>query len=141
MITLTRMIYRSRATSPEVMDLLALSEILGVSRRNNPRRSLTGMLLARDGWFVQALEGQAAHIDLLMRDLERDTRHRDIEVLSSEPATERVFGDWSMAQARITPAVRERLVGVSLEAVSADEALSLMQACEPLGTKAVAAEA
>lgn len=141
MITLTRMIYRSRATSPEVMDLLTLSEILGVSRRNNPQRSLTGMLLARDGWFVQVLEGQAAHINLLMGDLERDARHMDIEVLSSEPATERLFGDWSMAQARITPAVRERLVGVSLETLSADEALSLMQACEPLGTQAEAAEA
>lgn len=133
MISLTRMVYRSQASSPDVMDLLSLSEILGASRRNNPQRALTGLLLAHEGWFLQVLEGQPAYLDLLMRDLALDTRHRDIEILSSAPVTDRLFGDWSMAQARITPAVRARLGDVAFEALSADAALDLLLACKPLG--------
>ncbi|MEL6406516.1 MAG: BLUF domain-containing protein, partial [Chloroflexota bacterium] len=42
-----------------------LVEILDTARENNQRLNVTGMLLYRDGFFIQALEGEQAVIEPL----------------------------------------------------------------------------
>lgn len=72
-------------------------EILRTSQRNNERRAITGMLLYKDGNFLQVLEGRDAEVTDLVERVERDARHRGLIVLTKKRIQERQFPNWSMA--------------------------------------------
>lgn len=103
------MVYCSRATVP-TSSLLVISDILAVSQRNNARDNLTGALAICDDLFLQVIEGPSSAIDGLLRRLNVDSRHRNIEILIREPAQIRLFCTWSMASSRITPELGPELV-------------------------------
>ena len=105
---LERLVYCSRARV-DTASLQTISELLGVSQRNNARDGLTGALAINDGWFLQVIEGPAPAIDALLRRLGTDPRHADLEVLSRRPVSGRLFPDWSMVAARVTPDVGPQL--------------------------------
>ncbi|WP_235526774.1 BLUF domain-containing protein [Plantibacter sp. Leaf314] len=88
------LVYASTATQPfSDEDLTAL---LATSRENNARSGLTGMLVHRDGRFLQVLEGPEAAVRGLMDTLSADPRHTGIRVMFEEPIRERQFADWTM---------------------------------------------
>lgn len=105
---LERLVYCSRARI-DTASLQSISEILGVSQRNNARDGLSGALAINEGWFLQVLEGRAPAIDNLLRRLADDPRHTDVEILSRRPVSGRLFRDWSMIAARITPDIGPQL--------------------------------
>jgi hypothetical protein len=105
---LERLVYCSRARV-DTASLQAISEVLGVSQRNNARDGLTGALAINDGWFLQVIEGPPHAIDGLLRRLTADPRHTDIEILSRRSVKGRLFPDWSMVAARITPDIGPQL--------------------------------
>jgi hypothetical protein len=74
-----------------------IAEILAQARRNNQRSGLTGMLLYRDGNFLQVLEGTEGSVKAAMQRIERDDRHRGILVMKQGAITERRFSQWQMA--------------------------------------------
>jgi len=112
--SIDRLVYRSTAAgSTESLTLLA--ELLGEAQRNNARDGLTGALAAHDGQFLQVLEGTPAALDNLQRRLKQDRRHRDIVVLGRMRAEGRAFEGWSMASARITPALKPELDALMAE--------------------------
>jgi hypothetical protein len=74
-----------------------LTKLLEVSRENNKKRGITGMLLYRGGDFMQVIEGPAASIERLLTALSRDTRHTGMIVLKKMVITERQFSGWQMA--------------------------------------------
>jgi hypothetical protein len=47
----------------ELMSDEDLKAILEVARRKNAERNITGMLLYRSGYFIQALEGEEADVE------------------------------------------------------------------------------
>jgi hypothetical protein len=104
MARLHRVLYASTATGT-TDSLLGVATILGESQRNNAQRDLTGALAAHRGRFIQVIEGPKDAVDALLERLERDPRHRNIRVLDRAPVERRSFEDWSMASARVTPAV------------------------------------
>ena len=77
-------------------------EILRKSRTNNEKRNITGMLLYKDGNFLQVLEGPDEEIAQLMQTIETDGRHRGLIVLTKRPIEERLFPNWSMAYKDLT---------------------------------------
>lgn len=112
---LERLIYESTATG----SLANLAVILAESQRNNAPRGLTGALAAHRDRYIQVVEGQPEVLDGLLRRLENDPRHRDIRLMHREPVEERMFADWSMASARVTPELAR-----SLDALMAEPAPS-----------------
>lgn len=74
-----------------------LKTILECARVRNARREVTGMLLFRDGVFIQLLEGSDVEVNLVFESIRRDPRHQRVTVLVDEPITERAFASWSMA--------------------------------------------
>ena len=74
-----------------------LVALLRTSRRNNERGGISGMLLYKDGDFMQTLEGPEDAVSNTIAVIGRDVRHRGIIRLIRRPLTERSFGDWSMA--------------------------------------------
>jgi hypothetical protein len=93
--SLAFLIYSSFATNRlSQRDLL---ELLKHARARNEVHGLTGMLLYRDGIYLQFLEGRRSDIDELLSRLKKDLRHQDIRVLQEGSLSERIFPDWSMA--------------------------------------------
>ena len=100
--TLQRLVYESSATG-STGSLLNLAAILSEAQRNNDRDGLTGALAAHRERYIQVLEGPAQALDALLARLATDPRHRDIVILDRAPVQTRLFGQWSMASARISP--------------------------------------
>jgi hypothetical protein len=88
------LIYVSSAIEPfseaDLVDLLARS------RRNNTLLDVTGMLLYKDGNFMQVLEGEQQTVQALYRKIEKDPRHARISRLLGGFTPRREFADWSM---------------------------------------------
>lgn len=74
----------------------ALVELLRVSRANNARRDITGLLLYQGGNFIQVLEGPAGAVEDVHARIAHDPRHRQMITLLKGPVERREFGDWSM---------------------------------------------
>lgn len=91
MLSLT---YSSVATSTlEPADLTAL---LTQSRASNEHTGITGMLLFRNGYFLQVLEGPDAQVRQKMRTIRDDPRHTKVTVLLEEVIQDREFPEWTM---------------------------------------------
>ena len=73
-----------------------LQSLLAVARETNARLGISGMLLYRDGYFIQALEGEEAAVDKLFDKISHDPRHKSVLVVTKTPIQERSFEQWSM---------------------------------------------
>lgn len=91
---LISLVYTSTASQP--FRETALEELLSVCRARNAERDITGMLLYRDGRFIQVLEGDEHTVTRLVEAIGRDARHHDLRVLMTERIAQRRFGDWTM---------------------------------------------
>jgi len=74
-----------------------LRALLAKSRLNNDRAGITGLLLYKDGNFMQVLEGDRAAVLATKAKIAADPRHRGVLVLLEEDSAQRHFGNWSMA--------------------------------------------
>ena len=74
-----------------------LGDILRVSRANNRRDRITGLLHYDGRRFLQALEGPAALVEAAYARIRVDPRHFAPVVLSQRPIDAREFGNWDMA--------------------------------------------
>ena len=95
---LVRLLYVSRAvdTSPA-----AIEAILTQSRQHNPATGITGVLCYGGGIFLQAIEGGRSTVSELYGHIQRDVRHKDVELLAFEEITERRFGGWTMGHVNL----------------------------------------
>jgi hypothetical protein len=96
-----RLVYVSSAAEPFSQN--ELLELLTKARAKNQRLDVTGMLLYKDGNFMQVLEGEETVVRELFACIERDPRHVGTIVLLEEivpeqdgNSPERIFPDWSM---------------------------------------------
>ena len=87
-------VYSSIASVP--FDEVELAILLATSRMNNEAQDVTGVLLHRDGHFMQALEGPVGAVRAVLRRIAADERHHDVWTLDEEYLTARRFGSWSM---------------------------------------------
>jgi Sensors of blue-light using FAD len=91
---LHHLVYVSAATRPFTKPELV--ELLAKAREKNTRLGLTGMLLYKDGDFLQVLEGEEAAVRALFGTIGQDPRHGRVMTLIDAPIAERQFRDWSM---------------------------------------------
>ncbi|WP_046243805.1 BLUF domain-containing protein, partial [Hymenobacter terrenus] len=75
----------------------ALQDLLAKARVYNIAHQVSGMLLYRDGQFVQVLEGEEDVLRELYTKIQRDPRHTNVVTLVDEPLPQRKFSAWSMA--------------------------------------------
>lgn len=69
------------------------------SRSNNRKNGLVGVLYFGDGSFFECLEGKEEAINTLFAKLEKDTRHKDLKLLSRKYTSSVSFPDWAMKYA------------------------------------------
>jgi hypothetical protein len=86
-------------------DLVALLE---QSREKNARLGITGMLLYKDGNFMQVLEGPDDVVRQLVKTIYADDRHHGVIQLLEWQIEQRQFPDWTMGFKDLNdPALRE----------------------------------
>ena len=105
------LVYVSSATTlPSPADLV---DLLKQSRETNLKLGITGMLLYKDGSFMQVLEGEENAVRSLYNKIERDPRHRNLIILTQGALLKRQFQDWSMGFCNLNSEVAESLPGYS----------------------------
>ena len=84
-----RLTYTSKLTAPLSED--DVEEIGRISKRNNQKQGITGVLIYFSGFFFQIIEGDEVRIDRLYEKIGQDRRHTDILCLKAEfPVEERL---------------------------------------------------
>lgn len=100
---LVQIIYISRSTFENTDTVNKIEpnvvRILAKSRINNRKHGLVGVLYFGDGVFMQCLEGDEAAINTLFAKIERDPRHKDVQLISKQYIARLSFPDWAMKYA------------------------------------------
>ncbi|MEL7480581.1 MAG: BLUF domain-containing protein [Pseudomonadota bacterium] len=89
-----RLIYTSSART--LLNDGTLRQILDAAHRNNERDGISGLLIYHEGCFLQLIEGERQAVETCFRRIKQDPRHTGCIVLSEEPVSSRMFGDWRM---------------------------------------------
>lgn len=105
------LVYLSSAT--HLFSKQELLDLLQKARSNNHQLNVSGMLLYKDGNFIQVLEGEAAQVRPLFETINRDPRHSGVIVLLDEEISERQFPDWSMGFRDLSDKAVQSLPGFS----------------------------
>lgn len=71
--------------------------ILKTARLRNEADQITGFLVARDGYFLQLLEGDEEKVRACFQRIERDMRHTEVIVHAEVRSEQRLMPAWSMA--------------------------------------------
>ena len=88
------LVYSSTAVAP-----FSASELLAgltLYRAKNLRLGITGLLIYRQGEFMQALEGEEATVRALFATIRDDPRHQHVHLLVGLKVPKRYFPRWSM---------------------------------------------
>lgn len=92
--------YTSHASRP--MSRACLAVLRRESAELNAQNDMTGLLFYAEGnpgqrsVFLQHIEGPKEAVQATFERIQRDGRHRDVEVLSEGFSKYRLFPDWSM---------------------------------------------
>lgn len=89
--------YVSLAEMP--LEARVLSDILNVSKRNNARDGITGVLMYHDRIFFQILEGEKYVVDNCYDRIANDRRHSNLSVIMDSAIESLTFPDWVMGYA------------------------------------------
>jgi len=95
MSSLFQLVYASTATHPFTME--ELRELLKDSHHRNAKVGITGLLLYKDGNFMQVLEGDEVAVRRLFQKISVDPRHRGVITMLQGNIKERQFPNSSMA--------------------------------------------
>lgn len=104
-------VYTSSAVEPFSEDQLL--GLLEKSRTNNENLGITGMLLYKDGEFMQVLEGEEDAVRSLSERIAADPRHTNFKVLMDRVCTQREFSDWSMGFTNLDAITAQDVPGYS----------------------------
>lgn len=74
-----------------------LNDILHKAKEFNKANSITGCLVYHNGIFVQTLHGEKKVIFDLLKKIETDERHSNVNLIWEGPAEKVVFQGWHMA--------------------------------------------
>lgn len=90
-----QLVYLSHAV--EDISYTDIRDILDESRAYNAKENITGILIYREGYFLQVLEGPQETVLKLVEKIKEDDRNFKLQVLLMSEVEERLFTEWSMA--------------------------------------------
>ncbi|MBK5930033.1 BLUF domain-containing protein [Halochromatium salexigens] len=108
---LTRIVYCSELVKN--IGSNEISDILDVSRENNAKQAVSGVLLFNSDYFLQCLEGSRAAVNRIYCRICCDQRHHNAQLLAYGEVSQRLFGAWSMAYVPWTEATRTTIAQYS----------------------------
>lgn len=106
-------------TEAEIANIRRAAEV------NNPKLSLTGVLLFSGGHFAQFLEGPAATLADMKRTICADQRHRDVITLKDGTSERRRYPTWWLAYSGRASAI-EKIISQSTGEGGVEEMMLVM---------------
>jgi hypothetical protein len=94
-----------------------INDILEVSRKNNQKNKVTGILLYRNREFLQLLEGERINVYYTLKKIMEDQRHTNVNVFYENEIQKSLFNNWSMAfksESDLNPEIGQRLEQLKL---------------------------
>ncbi len=88
-----QLIYISSATKNLARD--EFLELVALSKSRNEALDITGVLMFKDGNFMQVLEGEQEIISRLYSTIRVDSRHTLVSIIQEGPIDLREYPDWS----------------------------------------------
>lgn len=76
--------------------LAHIAKILSSAKRNNPLNGITGLMSYNNGYYYQIIEGEAEKVDELVKIIQSDFRHNNIQTIFDISIEQRYFPGWSM---------------------------------------------
>lgn len=95
------------------MDSADLESLLVRARDFNCETGVTGVLVYREGMFLQCFEGEVAAMEATYARIRASSQHHGIVELLHAPMAERSFADWRMAFALPTEQEMGALMKIS----------------------------
>jgi hypothetical protein len=95
MNTMIQILYSSTFTGHDHQK--SIDEILLKSRKNNQVNNLSGILLFRNGDFLQLIEGEKINVYYTLKKIRDDQRHMNMKMLYEGEIQKRIFEGWQMA--------------------------------------------
>jgi len=92
--SLGTVVYRSRAAKP--FSYADLQELAHAAQSRNHAQSITGLMVYDAPYFYQWLEGPPDNLAHIVNSIRNDPRHAEIEIVSEQPASARLFSGWDM---------------------------------------------
>jgi Sensors of blue-light using FAD len=105
------LVYISRTT--ENLFQSDLNKILTQAQQKNTSLEVTGLLLYKNGYFIQALEGDQKTVITLFEKIAQDHRHTNVIKILETTQTSRLFANWAMAFRNLDDAETQNLQGFS----------------------------
>jgi hypothetical protein len=93
-MVLRRIIYTSKAKKK--FSKRNLLDLLHEARAYNTLDNITGILMHREGCFLQVIEGESNVINNLVTRLKRDARHNEFKIIFDSSVNNRFFSNWAM---------------------------------------------
>tara|TARA_B100000809_G_scaffold187176_1_gene185427 strand:+ start:6227 stop:6643 length:417 start_codon:yes stop_codon:yes gene_type:complete len=93
-MSLRRIIYTSKVTTE--FSKRSLLDLLHDSRTFNRIDNISGVLMHRDGVFLQIIEGDSVVIQDLFSRLRTDIRHNEVKIIFDCFVNSRLFSNWTM---------------------------------------------
>jgi hypothetical protein len=91
---LSRLIYTSQAK--EEFSKRNLLDLLHESRTFNALDNITGVLMYKEGRFLQVIEGESDVVNDLFTRILRDQRHKKVKLHYNSSINSRLFSNWAM---------------------------------------------
>ena len=91
------------STAAKLFDAIELDQILKESRAWNKQVDITGLLLYKEGNFMQFLEGPKEAVLEILGKIKTDPRHHSMMIIFQEEHRLREFSTWTMGFERIGP--------------------------------------
>lgn len=110
-MSLIELVYVSAAD--HAMTKEELVKVLEEARDNNQKINVTGMLLYRDGFFLQVLEGEREVVYALYADIAKDPRHHHVLTVEAADIQQRSFPNWTMGFKNLEDLSETEMVGFS----------------------------
>ena len=92
--TLISLTFVSTPTQP--FSFLGLSRLLCHIYLNNQTNDISGILIFKDNQFTQILEGEESSVEKIWLTIQKDERHKDLQLLAKDLIQARSFMKWSM---------------------------------------------
>ena len=73
-----------------------IERILEKSRANNRKKKISGILIQKNKFFLQLIEGDQEKLKKVYELIMYDPRHKNVRLLMEFNSPKRIFPDWSM---------------------------------------------
>ncbi|SNT69028.1 BLUF domain-containing protein [Psychrobacter sp. LV10R520-6] len=93
---LIQLVYVSSLTMMSRFNNSLFTDVKSRAGANNEQHGITGILCYGNGHFLQCIEGEKAHVLVLLQRISSDKRHKNIKVLLIQAIDQRSFVDWRM---------------------------------------------